>query len=119
MSLSRRRRYALAVSIACPFLLVAAAALAWFARPLFPPPRNAYVGQTREQVIQHWGQPDDEWDGPYGNPNRWKYIEERYGPSRTLRFDRWRGSLYVEVHEENDEWVCFSSNWVPKGMIID
>src|SRR6476660_7034508 len=103
MNASRWERYALAAGAVLVILLIFA--FAWIARPLFPPEWNAYVGQTREQVIRHWGQPDDEWDGSYGSPLARDAIQSQYGSTKTLRFDRFRGSLYVEVHEVDGRWV--------------
>jgi hypothetical protein len=117
MTLLRWERRALAVGIVC--LTVAAVVFAWVYRPLFPPKNDAYVGQTPEQIIQQWGQPDDEWEGSYGHPDTRAYIKGQYGESRTLRFDRPRGSLYVELHEKHGECVCFASQWCPKGMILE
>jgi hypothetical protein len=76
-------------------------------------PQNSLVGKTEAEVLHIWGQPHKEWMGHYGNPPD-DYITQN-SPARTLMFRRWTGALYVSLKEQNGEWVCFSSDWLPKG----
>jgi hypothetical protein len=79
----------------------------------FWPAENSYVGKTRAEISALWGEPEDEWDGHYGNPPL--VYAQKYSPAKTMVFRRWSGSLYVSMHPINGTWFCFSSTWLQRG----
>jgi hypothetical protein len=80
---------------------------------VIPPATDAYVGQTREQIVNRLGNPDDRWPGHYGLPPLiWA---KQYEPCETFTYTKWNGTLYLSIYQKNGQWVCFSSQWLPKG----
>lgn len=108
----RRRRVVLLLVLA---VLGVVAVLAWrggWSPAVIPPAPDAYVGQTREQIIDQLGAPDGRWPGHYGNPPLdWA---KQYEPCETLTYLKWNGTLYASVYQKDGQWVCFSSHWLPK-----
>lgn len=97
-------------------VLAVVGALAWrycWPPTTVPPADNAYVGLTKEQIIGRFGKPDGQWPGHYGNPPlQWA---QQYQPCETLTYAKWSGTLYISVYEKNGQWICFCSNWLPRG----
>jgi hypothetical protein len=78
-----------------------------------PPAKDAFVGFTVEQIVERLGEPDSQFEGHYGLPNfAWA---RQFEPCETFTYEKWNGTLYLSVHEEEGKRVCFSSDWLPKG----
>jgi hypothetical protein len=73
-----------------------------------------YLGRTEEDIVAEWGQPNNRWEGHYGNPPL-DYVNQ-YPGAWTLVFKRPKGTFYISVHKVDDRWICFSASWLPKGM---
>src|SRR5208282_2765905 len=69
----------------------------------FSPDDGTYVGSTESEIVRKWGRATAEWDGHYGNPPL-SYVK-KFGPAKTLTFERWTGTLYISLHEVNGDWV--------------
>jgi hypothetical protein len=97
-------------------VLAAAGICAWrdgWMPGIVPPNDNAYVGMTREQIIARLGPPDDQSPGNYGLPDaNWA---KQFEPCQTLSYVKWNGTLYISVYQKDGRWVCYCSNWLPKG----
>jgi hypothetical protein len=75
-----------------------------------------YIGQTRASVVARYGPPSAEWQGHYGNPREdWAKNHE---PAVSMDYKRLTGNLYLSFHQVNDEWICFSSDWMPDGWVF-
>jgi hypothetical protein len=91
-------------------------ALAWlygWAPTIIPPADSAYVGLTREQIIKRIGAPDGRWAGNYGNPS-WASVQQ-YQPCESFAYRKWHGTVFISVYQKNGQWVCYCSNWLPRG----
>ncbi len=77
------------------------------------PVADQYVGQTKAALIAQYGRPTHEWEGHYGNPSL--AYAEQHDPAVTLTYVRSTGALYLSFERKGDEWVCFSSCWMPNG----
>jgi hypothetical protein len=76
-----------------------------------------YVGRTKASVTEEYGPPTREWNGCYGKPPP-NYLK-LHGQAVTLIYERFTGTLYLSFDPVDDEWVCFSSHWVPNGIALD
>jgi hypothetical protein len=81
------------------------------------PLSDTHIGLTREQIIAELGEPKVERKGHYGAPPD-DYIEQHAG-ARTLYWEWWSVHFYASIEEIAGRWVCFSSDWVPRGCVID
>ena len=81
------------------------------------PVSGQYLGKSKTFIIQKYGSPSKEWAGHYGKPPT-DYIEE-HSPSTTLLYERFTGTLYISFERKDDDWVCYSSYWLPNGWILD
>jgi hypothetical protein len=77
------------------------------------PIADEYLGKTKTFLIWKYGSPSKEWSGHYANPPT-DYIEQ-HKPAITISYERFTGVLYVSFERKGDEWICFSSHWLPKG----
>lgn len=81
------------------------------------PVHGQYVGQTWEAILGKVGKPSSEREGHYGNPPV-DYIQE-HSLALTLIYARPYGVLYLCFEKVDGLWVCFSSDWVPWGWVLD
>lgn len=115
-----RRRHLLIVTVALALLLPVFAILLWPRKPLpaVVPQRvdNTYAGLTKDQIIATLGTPDAQWPGHYGAPeSKWATQHE---PCITFTYQKWGGTLYLSIEQQNGQWVCFCSTWLPKGGVF-
>jgi hypothetical protein len=75
--------------------------------------QNHYAGWTKGDVIGHLGPPSTHSDGHSGDPPL-DYARQ-HSPAITFTYFRPAGTLYLSFEQVNGEWVCFSSDWLPKG----
>jgi hypothetical protein len=71
---------------------------------------RSFLGHTKAAVIHRFGPPSSSWNGSYGQDS-----SEGYDPAVTLVYRRHSGAMYLSFCLENDEWVCFSADWLPNG----
>jgi hypothetical protein len=72
-----------------------------------------YLGKTKASIIQRYGPPSKEWAGHYGSPPT-DYMEQ-HSPSVSLLYQRLTGTLYISLEKKDDDWICYSSHWMPNG----
>lgn len=78
-----------------------------------PPPDNAFVGSTKQQIIAKLGNPTKQFNGHYGLPNpAWT---SQHPNCVTLIFKKPGGTLYVTIEPKNGGWIGLSSQWLPEG----
>jgi hypothetical protein len=77
------------------------------------PVTDQFVGQTKEAITGRFGSPSHEWEGCYGNPP--VSYTEAHKPSITMTYKRCTGVLYLSFEQVGDNWVCYSSHWMPNG----
>lgn len=81
------------------------------------PVSGAYVGWTSQQIIDKLGEPQGRWPGHYGLPPiNWA---QRFEPCETFTYEISGGTLYISINQPDGRSVCFRSDWVPSGTIID
>jgi hypothetical protein len=76
-----------------------------------------FVGHTKASIVEQFGQPSHEWEGHYGLPSlayRWKHPG-----AVTLTYVCPKGALYLSFCRHGRDWVCFSSDWMPEGLVCD
>jgi len=120
--MSRRKRIlvlAFVVSAAC----IAALAVYLVRGNIFDPLNRGrspvsgeFVGQTRTAIEAKYGPPSHECKGHYGSPPC-EYTK-KYDPAITVTYERGGGTLYLSYHEQQGEWVCFSSDRMPNGCVF-
>lgn len=66
-------------------------------------------------MFRRLGPPSNTTDGHFGlvSPEYAKL----YDPARTHNYVYPNGTLYVSVHHQGGKWVCFRSDWLPKGAV--
>ena len=111
MRVTKRRLLVASALLAVLVMYAAFAASHGWTPAVVPPTTNAYVGQTREQLISRLGEPDHRWAGGYGGR------PPQFTPCETFAYGRWHGTIYISVHQRNGRWVCFESSWLPKGAV--
>jgi hypothetical protein len=80
------------------------------------PIEGRFIGKTEEQIIAELGRPNRRWEGHYGLPPM-EYVNQ-HPKAWTLVFFQRTGTQYVSVEEVNGKWICFSSDWLPKGAVF-
>jgi hypothetical protein len=80
------------------------------------PVADEYVGQTKTSIFKQYGAPTHEWNGCYGNPSG-DYAKKHDG-AVTVVYQRSTGLLYLSFDRVGDEWVCFSSHWMPNSSMF-
>jgi hypothetical protein len=76
-----------------------------------------YVGWTREAIESRFGTPTRESAGLYGNPPI-DYVNQ-HPAATTMTYEKLRGTLLIAIEPVNGVLTCFSSDWVPNGVILD
>ena len=77
---------------------------------------GTYVDWTKAAIIEKLGEPEHRWAGHYGNPPvSWA---QQFDPCETFMYTISGGTLYVSVYQIDGQWVCFSSDWLPKGTVF-
>jgi hypothetical protein len=112
--MSRRTQWTILAGILLGAIAYFAFHLGFMRNPFDPldagtePVSGQYVGQTRDAIERRFGAPSRVRAGHY-------YMKD---PSAvTLLYERLSGTLYLSFQEVDGEWVCFSSDWVPKGRV--
>lgn len=78
-----------------------------------PPRDNAFVGSTKQQIVQKLGNPTTQFAGHYGNPpSAWA---DQHPNCVTLVYQKPDGTLYVTIESKNGDWIGLCSQWLPKG----
>jgi hypothetical protein len=80
------------------------------------PFEGKYIGCSEEQIVAELGRPNQRWNGHYGLPSLG--YANQHPNAWTLVFHQKTGTQYVSVEEVNGKWICFSSNWLPKGAVF-
>ena len=81
--------------------------------PTKPVPDDAYVGYSRDRIIQELGKPSQEFDGHYGLVSA--VYATKFSPATTLVYDISGGTLYISIRPQLGVQTCFVSTWVPTG----
>ncbi len=74
------------------------------------------VGHLRSHILQRFGPPSHQCAGHYGNPP-FEY-RRRFWGAVTWTYDRPPGTLYISFVPQGEDWVCFSSDWLPRGVVF-
>jgi hypothetical protein len=118
------RRKLIVAGLLFSVLVAAAAVVFYFRGNVFDPMDRGkwpvsgeYTGLTKESIVERYGPPAREWEGPYGLPPP-EYIKQ-HSPMITIVYERWTGTLYLSLDKKRGEWICFRSDWVPVGCVID
>lgn len=78
-----------------------------------PPPDNAFVGSTKQQIIEKLGDPTRQFNGHYGIPDsNWA---SQHPNCVTLVYKKPGGTLYVLIESKDGEWIGLGSQWLPEG----
>ena len=97
--LTRTHRELIVFFVAAMMAVITLGCHCWSSSVDYPPADNAFVGQTREQLIATLGQPDNRWPGHHGNPPL--DYAKRHDPCETLTYDRVeRNSLCFGLSEK-------------------
>jgi len=80
------------------------------------PVEGEYLHQTRDSIRERFGPPSDEWQGYYGYPPL--SYTNLHNPSITMTYIRSAGILYLSFEQVDGEWVCYSSHWMPTGVVF-
>jgi hypothetical protein len=96
--------------------------LAERSRPRFGPNESqpitgTHAGRTREAIVAELGRPSSEWVGHYGLPSASYRL--RHKGAKVLYYHWQSGDFYASIEEVNGRWICFSSDWLPEGWVID
>jgi len=82
-------------------------------RSKLPPANNAFVGWTKQQILDRLGEPDGKFDGHYGlAPEPWA---SEHPHCQTFTYNRWGGTLYLTVETQDGTQVGLCSTWLPQG----
>jgi|SRR5665213_110701 len=111
MRVTKRRLLVASASLVGLVMYAAFASWHGWTPAVVPPSANAYVGQTREQIISSLGAPDSRWSGGYG------LRPPQFTPCETFMYEKWHGTLYISVYQKNGRWICFESSWLQKGAV--
>ncbi|HSQ58217.1 MAG TPA: hypothetical protein VLM40_21005, partial [Gemmata sp.] len=76
-----------------------------------------FIGHTEAAITTRFGPQTHRWEGMYGNPP--VHYRMKYPDAVTAIYERPSGALYLAFCWEKDKLVCFSANWVPKGVVLD
>lgn len=80
------------------------------------PTSGQFVGHPEPSIVARFGRPTHRWRGHYGNPPT-NYCRV-YPDAFTLTYARPTGTLYLSFCEEQGRFVCFSSDWLPTGVVF-
>ena len=111
MRVTKRRLLVATSSLAVLVTYAAFASSHGWTPTLVRPSTNVYVGQTKEQVFSRLGAPDQRWSGGYGGRVR------QSTPCEPFAYQKWHGTIYISVYPKNGRWVCFDSDWLPRGAV--
>ncbi len=116
-------RWAILIGAVLGIVIVLAFRMGYISKPFDPMDhgskhvKDEYVGETRAAILSRSGPPTHEWKGIYAAPP--VEYAELHPEAITMIYQRPTGALYLAVEPINDVLTCFSSDWVPKGMILD
>jgi hypothetical protein len=74
------------------------------------------VGQPESSIVEQFGPPTRRSEGHYGNPP--VSYRRAYRDAITVTYVRPTGTLYLSFCTEQDRLVCFSSDWLPTGVVF-
>jgi hypothetical protein len=70
-------------------------------------------GQEKQAILKKFGKPTREWVGHYGRPPE-DYLQN-HKDAISVTYDYSDGKLYLSFEKRGDDWICFSSDWLPEG----
>jgi hypothetical protein len=78
------------------------------------PVHGQFEGHNKTRIVERFGLPTEQWEGHYGNPPA--SYKRQYAGAIALVYRRTSGSLYLFFCLQEGDWVCFSSDWLPKRL---
>ena len=72
-----------------------------------------FVGLTEAQLLVKFGAPVQRWDGPYGLPR--KNDLDHLHPLQTWVYERFGGTVDVELSGAHGTPISIDACWVPAG----
>jgi hypothetical protein len=85
-------------------------------RGKYPVGCHEHIGRTLTSIVEAYGPPSVQREGYYGPPHDAKY-RRSYDPAQTPLYEGPSGTLYLSFCMVKGQWVCFSSDWMPKGWV--
>jgi hypothetical protein len=80
------------------------------------PVAGSFIGHSKSKITERFGPPSHQSKGHYGNPPA--EYRRKYAEAVTFFYDTPTGTLYLSFCLEEGDWVCFSSHWLPKGVVF-
>jgi hypothetical protein len=75
-----------------------------------------FVGHTESSIVEQFGPPSARGEGHYAAPPVGYRL--KYPDAITATYVRPSGVLYLSFCKERGQLVCFSSDWLPQGVVF-